>query len=101
LVIDVAILHRVGEDSKLYPMKLLLCVVAFGFAFFTVTYSPTLEGHNALQADFLAPDPTTQDTSAADGARIVDASSIRDAVKKHERIELRHAVFGGVLNFRI
>ena len=80
-------------------MKLSLCVVAFSFAV-TVTYGSALERHNALHADFLGPDPTTQDTSTAEGARIVDASWIRDAVMKHERIQLRHVVIRGRLELQ-
>ncbi|HZW95295.1 MAG TPA: pentapeptide repeat-containing protein [Candidatus Eremiobacteraceae bacterium] len=81
-------------------MKLSLCVVAFSFAFVAGTYGPALEGHNALHADVLAPDPTTQNTSTADGARMVDASWIRDAVTKHERIQLRHVVIRGRLELQ-
>src|SRR5271166_6860506 len=68
--------------------------------FFTVTHGPAVLGHHALHADVLAPSPATQDTSAVDGARIVDASWIKDAITKHERIQLRHVVIRGRLELQ-
>jgi hypothetical protein len=92
-----AIWIEIGDaSSKLYPMKLSLCVIALSFTFFVVTYGLALEGHNALPA----PDPTTQSTSTADGARIVDASWIKDSLMKHERIQLRHVLVRGRLELQ-
>lgn len=90
---------KLATQRYTHPMKLSFRLVALALTLaYTSSFGAQAAGtlHARVRATYSAPQPA----SPVGGAQIVDAGWIKDAVTKHERVQLRHAEIRGRLELQ-